>query len=319
MKDSKKTKKLVLNIVKIVLLAAVFVFLIFPSINPFLSDSAKADVAAGLKKYFGMLTDDSSSAVFTPVRIIAAVAVAIFVYLVTSVICFILEKVCAGKKRSKTVAGLVTSIIRVIGAILGIVWVLSVMGVNLAAIFASLGVLSLIIGFGVQSLIEDCVTGIFIIIEGEYNIGDIIVLEDFRGTVERINMRTTRLKDDGGNIKIVNNSDIRNIQNRSNSDSIAVCDIGISYGEDLRKVEALLEEALPQIFEQNKDVFKETPIYCGVQALADSAVVLRVRVSTVERNIFPATRRLNRELKLLFDDNGIEIPFNQIVVHNAKE
>ncbi len=314
----KNKKKTILNIVKIVLLTALFVFLVVPAWNPLLSDESKKAATNEIKKYFGMLTDEASSALFSPAKIITAIAVALFVYLVTTIICFIIEKVSSGKRR-KTVAGLVNSIIKVIGAILGIVWVLSVVGVNLTAIFASLGVVSLILGFGVQSLIEDCVTGIFIIIEGQYNIGDIIVLEDFRGTVQKISMRTTTLRDDGGNLKIINNSDIRNIQNRSNNSSIAVCDVGISYDTDIRKVEALLAEAFPAMYDRNKDIFDAEPKYSGIQSLGNSAVVIRVIVSVAEQKIFPATRRLNRELKLLFDDNGIEIPFNQIVVHNAND
>ncbi len=311
-------KKTIFNVIKIVILAALFVFLIVPKWNPLLSDETKITVSNEIKKYFGMLTDGSSSAVFSPAKIITALAVSLFVYLVTSLICIVIEKSSAGKKRSKTVAGLVTSIIKVIGAIAGIVWVLSVMGVNLAAIFASLGVVSLIVGFGVQSLIEDCVTGIFIIIEGQYNIGDIIVLEDFRGTVEKISMRTTTLRDDGGNLKIVNNSDIRNIQNRSNNTSVAVCEVGISYDEDLKKVEEIITAALPGMYERNNDIFEAEPTYAGVQALGESSVVLKLIVSVPEQKIFPATRRLNREIKLLFDENHIEIPFNQIVVHTAK-
>ncbi len=313
---NKKTKRLIINIVKLVIIAAIFVLLIIPQINPFLSDEAKKDIAGELKKYFG-IADDSSDAVFTPAKIITALAVAIFVYLLTTLVCFVLETVLSRRNRSKTVAGLLVSIIKVIGAIAGIVWVLSVMGVNLTAIFASLGVVSLILGFGVQSLIEDCVTGIFIIIEGQYNIGDIIVLEDFRGTVQKISMRTTTICDAGGNLKIINNSDIRNIQNRSNNKSLAVCDVGISYNESIEKVEKLLQKAFDEMYEANKDVFEDVPKYSGVQSLGGSAVVLRITVSVAESNIFPATRRLNREVKLLFDKNGIEIPFNQLVVHTA--
>ncbi len=312
----KDKKKLIFSIVKFVVVLALFVFLVIPAINPLLSDDAKTTVIEELKKCFGIFSDDNITAVFSPAKIITAAAVALFVYLITTILCFIIEKVSARQKRSKTVAGMISSILKAVGAIVGIVWVLSVMGVNLTAIFASLGVVSLILGFGVQSLIEDCVTGIFIIISGEYNIGDIIVLEDFRGTVEKITMRTTVIRDDGGNLKIINNSDIRNIQNRSNNQSIAVCDIGISYDAKLKEVEEVIAKALPEIYERHTDIFEAMPVYAGVQALAESAVVLRLRVDVAETNIFPATRCLNREMKLLFDEHNIEIPYNQIVVHS---
>ncbi len=314
----KNKKSFIINVVKIVVVLAIFIFLILPSINPLLKGDTKDKVANEIKKCFGIFKDGENSAVFSVEKIIAAVAVALFVWLVTKVVCLIVEKTSAGRKRSKTVAGMVTSILKALGTVLAFIWVLSVMGVNLAAIFASLGVVSLILGFGVQSLIEDCVTGIFIIISGEYNIGDIIVLEDFRGTVERISMRTTTIRDDGGNLKIINNSDIRNIQNRSNNQSLASCEIGISYSANLLEVEEIINAALPEIYERNKDVFENVPRYSGVQSLGASAVILRILVNVSEKNIFPATRRLNREMKLLFDEHGIEIPFNQLVVRTEK-
>ena len=217
-----------------------------------------------------------------------------------------------------TVAGLIISVIRVIAVIAGGVWVLGIMGVNLAGIFASLGIVSLIIGFGAQSLIEDSITGIFIIFEGHYNIGDIIILDDFRGTVKQISMRTTTIEDIGGNLKIVNNSDIRNIQNRSVNISATTCDIGISYDQSIIEVEKVIAENIEKMYERNQDVWESAPEYVGVNALADSAVVIRMLVRTTENNIFAAQRRLNREMKILFDENNIEIPFAQVVVHNAK-
>ena len=118
-------------------------------------------------------------------------------------------------------------------------------------------------------------------------------------------------------MKIVNNSDIRNLQNRSNNTSVAICDVGISYDESLPRVEKILNDAFPAILKANEDVFKDKPILRGVQELGASAVILRITVDTSEENIFISNRRLNREIKLLFDKNKIEIPFNQLVLHDA--
>jgi len=307
------------GILKVILLAAVLVLLLNPSLNPLLSKGTAGAVAAEMQANFGILAGgNGTTGIFTPAKIMTAIAVIIFMWLSCTIVCFVVEKIARGRRRSETVAGLLVSVVKTISAILAVVWVLNVIGVNLAAIFASLGIVSLILGFGVQSLIEDCVTGIFIIFEGQYNIGDIIVLDNFRGTVKKISMRTTTIQDDGGNIKIINNSDIRNVQNRSNIPSYAVCDIGISYDADIREVEALVLPELEGIFERNKDVFLDVPKYSGVQLLDASSVVLRFIVLANEAKFFPAQRRLNREIKILFDDKGIEIPFNQIVVHNAK-
>lgn len=212
-------------------------------------------------------------------------------------------------------AGLFISLTKFTCTIAAIVWALGILGVNLAGVFASLGVASLIIGFGAQSLIEDAVTGMFIIFEGQYSVGDIIVLDDFRGTVKNIGIRTTSIVDAGGNLKIVNNSDIRNLQQRSRESSVAVCDVGISYATSIPKVEEILAESLPDIYERHKDIFLSAPRYVGVEELASSSVVIRVVADVTEEDYFAGRRILNREMKLLLDSNGIEIPFTQVVVH----
>ncbi len=303
-------------IIKLVILLILFVFLVNPSWIPFLADGTENAMRAELQNTFGIFAGGDSGA-FAPAKILSALAAAVLVWLLVTVSDWVLSRASRGRKRGSTISGMVSSIVKAVGFIVGFIWVLSILGVNLGAIFASLGVASLVIGFGVQSLIEDCVTGIFIILEGQYNIGDIIVLEDFCGTVRKVSMRTTTIEDGGGNLKIINNSDIRNIQNRSNAQSLAICDLNISYDADLRKVEKLLESAFPAMYERNTDVFEAVPKYGGVQGMAESAVLLRVMVDTQEKNIFAATRRLNREMKLFMDDNGLEIPFNQLVVHNG--
>lgn len=305
------------GIVKITGMVVLLAVLLNPSINPLLSDATKNATLAELQHTFGALVGGTTG-LFSPARIMTVVAVIVFMWLVTTLSCTLLEKLSKGRRRSETVASLTISVIKVVGSVATVVWVLRVVGVNIGTIFASLGIMSLIIGFGVQSLIEDCVTGLFIIFEGIYNIGDIIVLDSFRGTVEKITLRTTTLKDSGGNLQVVNNSDIRNIQNRSAVVSVAVCDIGITYEADIREVEKLVLPELQRIYEENKDCFEEAPKYVGVQALDASAVVLRFSAKTTEENYFVATRRLNRAMKCLFDDKGIEIPYNQLVIHQAK-
>ncbi len=305
------------NFIKTAILAVLLLILVNPGLNPLLGEGAKNATAAELERNFGLILGGNAG-IFSPAKLITALAVAIFVWLLTTIICIVLEKTTAKGKRTRTVASLLISVVKTVGAVLALIWVLNVMGVNLGAIFASLGIVSLIVGFGVQSLIEDCVTGIFIILEGQYNIGDIILIGDFRGTVKSINMRTTTLVDGGGNLKVINNSDIRNIQNRSQNDSFAVCTVGISYDCDLPEVERVLAENLPKIYEEHKDIFEACPSYGGVAALSASSVDIRITAKVKESNIFSAQRLLNREIFLLFNEYNIEIPFSQVVVHNAK-
>ena len=291
------------------------VLLVNPGWNPLLGEANRAAVSAQLAQTFGgLFTGDATSIA----QFISATAVVIFVWLVCILICAALDLIAKKSSHTRSMAGLFISLSKFICAIVGLVWALSVLGVDLVGIFASLGIASLIIGFGAQSLIEDAITGVFIIFEGQYHVGDIVVLDEFRGTVQNIGIRTTRIKDDGGNIKIVNNSDIRNIQNRSRADSVAVSDLSIAYECDIREVEAIIAAELPGFFERHQDIFLDVPQYKGVQAMADSAVVLRFIVKATEQNFYPAFRALNRELKLMCDKHNIEIPFNQIVVSHKQ-
>jgi small conductance mechanosensitive channel len=301
-------------IIRIVILLVLFILFMKPEIFP-LSQSAVQAVKAQLRDTFGGV--GSGNGVFSRANLFTAGAVIALMGLIASIRGLVFSFFAKGKARSQTVAGLLGSIVRWICIIVAIVWVLAIFGVNLTGIFASLGLISLIIGFGAQSLIEDTITGIFIIAEGYYNIGDVIILDDFRGTVKKIGIRTTVIEDTGGNLKVVNNSDIRNIQNRSQNMSLAICDIGTPYESDIREIEQVVMSALPDMYERNRGLFQSTPIYRGVQELGESAVVIRVTVDCMEKDYFVATRRLNREMKILFDDNGITVPFNQLDVHNV--
>ena len=251
-------------------------------------------------------------------RILAAIGALALTYLVCRILCFLLDK-CSKNARTRTVNELIGNIVTYLGVILGIVWALTILGLNPTAAFASLGIVTLIIGFAAQRLIEDVISGLFIVLEGQYNVGDIIILDDFRGTVKRIGVRTTTVVDPGGNYKVVNNSDIRNFQNRSKALSLAVSEIGITYGEDIPHAEAIIKAALPGMYERNDDVFEAVPDYMGVEELADSAVVLRFTVACKEQNVFIARRRLNRELRILFAEKGIEVPFPQVTVWKGEQ
>ena len=217
--------------------------------------------------------------------------------------------------RARTVCSLTRSILSYAAVLLSVYFGLRALGVDVTASLASVGVVTLIIGFGAQSLIEDVLTGIFLIAEGRYNVGDILVLDDFRGKVVDISVRTTTIEDAGGNHKIINNSEIRNFQNRSQKTSLAVSTVSVGYDADLRAVEAVIADALPAMFEENRAVFLDVPQYIGVEELGESGVVLKFIVSATEENVFAARRALNRALKLLFDEKGIDIPYPQLTVH----
>jgi small conductance mechanosensitive channel len=177
--------------------------------------------------------------------------------------------------------------------------------------------MALIIGFGAESLIADVITGLFMIFENQYNVGDIIELDGYRGTVVNIAIRTTSIEDSGGNIKIFNNSDVRNIINLSADSSRAVCDIPIPYEADIDKAEKVVGVLCQELVKEYPEVFKQAPECVGVQALADSAVVLRVVAQVEEENRFSAGRLINKKMKSGLEKAGMGAPYAQIVVHKS--
>ncbi|MBO4217563.1 MAG: mechanosensitive ion channel [Clostridia bacterium] len=217
--------------------------------------------------------------------------------------------------RAQSVLSITSSLMKYVAGIVIICWGLSIIGVNVATIVASVGIIALIVGFSAESLIADVVTGAFMLFENQYNVGDIVEVDGFRGTVTNIGIRTTSITDLGGNVKIVNNSDMKNILNRSDKSSICMCDIAIPYSTDLIKLEAEIPALADKIYNAHRDMLHCPPKYVGVQALAESSVVLRFIAEVDECNIYAGARLLNHDILLGFRGVGVECPFPQMDVH----
>ncbi|MBO7376708.1 MAG: mechanosensitive ion channel [Clostridia bacterium] len=229
---------------------------------------------------------------------------------------FIIGAIKVENHRVRSVLSIISSVLRYVSATVIICWGLSIIGVNVSTIVASLGIVALILGFSAESLIEDMVTGAFMVFENQYNVGDIVEVSGFRGTVTNIGLRTTCLTDPGGNVKIVNNSSMKNILNRSDKPSRSACEIAVPYGTDFRKLESEIPGLVQRIFEAHPDVMKAPPVYLGINELADSGVILKFVVEVDESNIFSGSRILNHDLLLGFKKLGVECPFPQVDVHN---
>ena len=244
-------------------------------------------------------------------RILLAIAVALAA---EHLILFLLSFLRPENHRSRTLVTLVANLIRYVVIIVIVVGVLSLLNVDMPTILAGVGVMALIIGFGAESLITDVVTGFFILMDNQYNVGDIIEVGGFRGTVSEIGIRTTSLVDPGGNVKIINNSDMKNILNRSDNVSKAVADFPIPYETDLEALEKEIPGLLREIYRRNDTVMKSEPKYVGVQELGGSAVVLRFVAEVGEADIYAGARLLNHDLFLGFRRLGVECPFQQVDV-----
>ena len=248
--------------------------------------------------------------------VIQVLAMAAMVLFAASLLRLMLNLVKPKERKAMTMISILSSLLRYVAALVILCWGLSILGVNVNAIVASVGIVALIVGFGAESLVADVVTGIFLIFENQYNVGDIVEVNGFRGTVKDIGIRTTSIMDMGENIKIINNSDMKNILNRSDNISRAVSDIAIPYETDLEALEAKLPRLMEDIFAKRQDVMLSAPQYLGVQQLAESAVILRFVVDVAEKDIYSGARTLNRDLWLGFRSLGVECPFPQVDVHS---
>ena len=216
--------------------------------------------------------------------VIEVLAMAAMVLFAVQLLRFLLSLIKPKERKGLTLISLFSSLLHYVAALVILCWGLSILGVNVNAIVASVGIVALIVGFGAESLVADVVTGIFLLFENQYNVGDIVEVNGFRGTVKEIGIRTTSIMDVGGNVKIINNSEMKNILNRSDNISRAV--------------------------------MLAAPQYLGVQQLADSSVVLRFVVEVAEKDIYTGARILNRDLWLGFRKLGVECPFPQVDVHS---
>jgi len=215
--------------------------------------------------------------------------------------------------RSETIGHLLLSIVKYGGAIGAIFYCLYLIGLDATGLIASASILSLVIGLGAQSLIKDILAGIFIVFEGEFRVGDIVTIANYRGTVMDIGLRTTKIMGADGNIKIFNNSDISGVLNMTKEASIAASTISIEYGQDIDYVEAVLKRELPALKDDNPKIL-DGPTYLGVSALGASGVDLTVICKCFETDVKGVARYLNREILKIFYRNNINVPFPNVTI-----
>lgn len=314
MKFKEKSKKdkvrfiVVSAIIVIFLLLGMFSSLIFPG------TTFAQIINNSIGKFFNLIDFFSNNYVV----ILESITIVIFVWIINKVLQFFVPLLTKEGQRSETIGKLLSSVIKYLIVIVALFLILSAWGVQTPTLLAGAGILGLAISFGAQSLIEDIFCGLFIIFEKQFSVGDVIEVIGLRGTVKEIGIRITKIEDKNGDVLIINNSDIRGAINTSSSLSIAVCLISIGYGDDLEKVEKIITDNLSEVAKNIPSIL-EGPFYTGVEELGNSAVVLRMLARCHELEKYKVTRLMNREFKLLFDRNHIEIPFPQLDVHQKKE
>jgi moderate conductance mechanosensitive channel len=214
----------------------------------------------------------------------------------------------SSRTRQRTLLPLLrTTMLCVIVVMAGLI-VLSQVGINIAPLLAGAGVIGLAIGFGSQALVKDIITGLFILIEDQIAVGDIVdVGKDHRGTVEAISVRTIRLRDQAGVVHTVPFSEVTSIKNLTKDFAYAVARIAISYGEDIDRVVEILRATAEELMadEEVAPFVLDSFNYQGVDSLDDNAVVLLVRIRTTPGKHLVVGRAFNRLVKIAFEKHGI--------------
>lgn len=221
--------------------------------------------------------------------------------------------------RAKTLQTLVLNFFHYALFFIFIVTVFQVFGYNVTALLAGAGVVGLAIGFGAQGLVSDVVTGFFLLLEKQLDVGDYVTTGNYSGIVEAVGLRTTQIRGFDGTLHYVPNRQIVGLSNHSRGNMQALVDISISYNEDLNRVMSILQEACDQFAKETEEVV-EGPDVLGVQNFGSSDVIIRIIAKTKNMEQWAVERKLRKRLKEVLDENGIEIPFpHQVMIHKNEQ
>ncbi len=214
-------------------------------------------------------------------------------------------------KRTETIFRVVRSTGIVLILSTAVLMVLTELGVAVTPVLASVGFVGLALGLGAQTLVGDIISGLFILIENQYTVGDAIEINGVAGSVEEMNLRATMIRDLYGTLHIVPNGEIRVVSNKSRDWSRAVVDVGITYDADVDTAVTALNVIGEQLLLDTAvaPLLLETPTVTGVEGLDDWAVRLRIMAKTAPGAQWDVMRHFRRQIRLDFAEKGIEIAF----------
>ena len=216
-------------------------------------------------------------------------------------------------QRARSLGSLLGSITTTVVFGVAFVMVLSEVGMNIAPILASAGVLGLAVGFGAQNLVKDFLSGVMMMVEDQYGVGDVVDLGVAIGTVEHVGLRVTRVRDVNGTVWYVRNGEILRVGNQSQNWARTVLDVSVGYSEDLDRVRTVLAEVAHGLWEDPdfQGVIIEEPEVWGVQDLGPDGVVVRVTLKTAPMEQWRIARVMRERIKARFDVEHIEMPLPQ--------
>jgi small conductance mechanosensitive channel len=217
------------------------------------------------------------------------------------------------EQRAQTLGSLFTNVALVFVVTITLLTVLSVF-INIGPLLASVSVVGLAISFGAQSLVKDIISGTFILIEGQFGIGDVIKIGETGGLVEKMTLRTTVLRDLNGAVHIIPNGEIKQVSNLTKTWSRAVIDVSIAYAEDVDRVMAMLR-SIAEEFQQDPEwspLLLEPPQVLGLESFTETGVTIRMIAKTLPLKQWDVSRELRRRIKLRLDAEDIQLPQSRV-------
>jgi small-conductance mechanosensitive channel len=228
-----------------------------------------------------------------------------------------LVRLSARRQHVDTIARLVKRTGAVFIVAVAALTILSELGISVAPLLASAGIVGVAVGLGTQNLIKDMLAGFFILLEDQFAVGDLITIAGITGTVEDMSLRRTTVRDFNGTLYVVSNSEIKVVSNANKDWARLIVDVGVAYETDLTRAMSVLEEVSKEAasapeFQAN---VLEPPDVMGVMSLDDSAVTLRTAIKVEPGVQWALGRALRKQIKERFEREGIDMPYPQQVVH----
>jgi small conductance mechanosensitive channel len=223
--------------------------------------------------------------------------------------------------RAKTLLPLLRTALLVVLVTMFVLVTLSELGLNIAPLLAGAGVVGLAIGFGAQTLAKDIITGMFILMEDQLAVGDVVKVGSHAGVVETLTLRTIRLRDLGGTVHVVPFSEVTTLENMTKDFSRYVFEVGVAYREDTDAVVAALNQVGAELLQDEayKDLIVQPLEVLGVDKFGDNAVIIKARITTLPIKQWQVGREFNRRMKKRFDELGIEIPFPHRTIYFGED
>ncbi|MFH1700562.1 MAG: mechanosensitive ion channel family protein [Candidatus Zixiibacteriota bacterium] len=221
------------------------------------------------------------------------------------------------KKRADTINSLIKTIIGISIILIAATMILGEFGVEIGPILAAAGVLGIAIGFGSQRLVEDIISGFFILLENQLRVGDYVQTAGKSGIVEKVSLKLTVLRDIDGNVHFIRNGKIDIVTNMTKDYSRYLFEIGVAYREDVDEVMQVMKQVDEDLRKDASfaSLILEPIDIMGLDQFADSALIIKARIKTKPLKQWKVAREFNRRLKKRFDDLGIEIPFPHMTMY----